>query len=114
MQHKRRRTVLARHGLGGIDRADSRGLQPNTNLGARKRLARLIGHVRHQLKVTAIKHGHGLLHVEFEFVGTNAHDKLATCPARHGRAGVVASTVELKRHRRARLTRIGIANTQHA
>ena len=79
MQHKHRRTVLARHGLGGIDRADSRGLQPNTNLGARKRLARLIGHVRHQLKVTAIKHGHGLLHVEFELVGTNAHDKLATC-----------------------------------
>ena len=114
MQHKRRRAVLARHGLGGIDRADSRGLQPNTNLGARKRFARLIGHVRHQLKVTAIKHGHGLLHVELELVGANAHDKLATCPARHGRAGVVASTVELKRHRRARLTRIGIANTQHA
>ena len=55
-----------------------------------------------------------MFHVELEPVGTNAHGKLPACPARHGRAGIVPSAIKLKRHRRARLTRIGIANAQHA
>ncbi len=116
MQHKRRRAVLARHGLGGIDKTGyAEDSSPTLTLAPANGLPALSVTCATSSKslpsesmVTACST------LSLSLSATNAHDKLATCPARHGRAGVVASTVELKRHRRAGLTRIGIANTQHA
>ena len=114
MQHERRGAVLTCHSLHGIRRADGLRIQPNTNRGAGKRLAILIGYVCHQLKVVALEHGHRLFHVELELVSPHAHGKLAARPGRHRRARIVASAVEVKGNGRPRLARIVIADTQHA